>query len=64
MGLAGEVRGVNRAAARLAEAKAMGFRRAIAPASSVEGLSKSERAGLEVIAIRSLEEALEQLGVS
>ncbi|MFO0660032.1 MAG: DNA repair protein RadA [Polyangiaceae bacterium] len=62
VGLAGEVRGVSRAAARLAEAKAMGFRRAIAPASSIEGLSKSDRSGLEIVAIRSLDEALEQLG--
>ena len=54
IGLAGEVRGVPRAPARLAEAGAMGFTRAIAPASVVgEG-----RVGIEVVGVRNIEEAL------
>jgi DNA repair protein RadA/Sms len=54
LGLAGEVRGVARAAARLAEAAQMGFARAIVPVSAA-----SEHAGLEIIAVRSLAEAVE-----
>jgi DNA repair protein RadA/Sms len=55
VGLAGEVRGVGRAEARLAEASAMGFRRAITPMRAAEGAS---RGSLEVIGVRTLEEAL------
>ena len=54
VGLAGEVRGVGRAQARLSEAAAMGFRRAIVPAS-VERASGSD---LVVVGVKSLEEAL------
>jgi DNA repair protein RadA/Sms len=57
VGLAGEVRGVARGAARLAEAAAMGFRRAIVPASLVEG---GAPAGLELVGVRSVEEAIER----
>jgi DNA repair protein RadA/Sms len=58
IGLAGEVRGVSRAATRLAEAVSMGFCRAIVPRSTAERLSPSERAGVEVIAVRDVEEAV------
>ena len=54
IGLAGEVRGCARVAARLAEAAAMGFRRAIAPASAT-----SSSADIEVIGVRTLAEAIE-----
>ena len=53
VGLAGEVRGVARADARLAEAASMGFRRAIVPTSVASaGLQ------LSVLGVRTLEEAL------
>jgi len=51
IGLAGEVRSVSRAAARLAEARAMGFTRAILPESQADGASGA--AG-----VRTLQEAL------
>jgi DNA repair protein RadA/Sms len=55
VGLAGEVRGVARGATRLAEAAAMGFRRAIVPASLAEGGAFK---GLELIGVRTVEEAI------
>jgi len=61
VGLAGEVRGVPRAGPRLAEARAMGFRRVLLPFSSAERLTPDEREGLDVIPIRSLEVALDEI---
>ena len=58
IGLAGEVRGVARASTRLAEAASMRFSRAIVPASSAERLSKTDRAGVEVLPVRTVEEAI------
>jgi DNA repair protein RadA/Sms len=58
VGLAGEVRAVPRAAPRLAESKNMGFRRAIVPAGNAQRLTRDERAGLEVVPVASLAEAL------
>jgi len=58
VGLAGEVRGVARADARLAEAAAMGFRRAIAPASSAQGTRRAADR-LDVQGVRTLDEALD-----
>jgi DNA repair protein RadA/Sms len=62
VGLAGEVRGVPRAGPRIAEAKAMGFRRVVLPTSSAERLTPEEREGVSIIAVRSLDAALEELG--
>lgn len=59
IGLAGEVRGVARVAARLAEARTMGFARAILPKTSADRLSKAERQGIELLPVRSLEAALD-----
>jgi DNA repair protein RadA/Sms len=73
IGLAGEVRGVARAQARLAEAAAMGFKRAIVPysvasAASTRGSSASSKSSaktsdspIEIVAVRSVEEALDVL---
>jgi DNA repair protein RadA/Sms len=58
VGLAGEVRAVPRAAPRLAESKNMGFRRAIVPAGNAQRLTRDERAGLEVVPVGSLTDAL------
>ena len=59
VGLAGEVRGVGRPEARLAEAAAMGFRRAIVPATARGiGVRLPPSSRLEVIGVRTLEEAL------
>lgn len=61
IGLAGEVRGVARAGARLAEARTMGFARALVPATSAERLSDAEKQGIEVIPVRSLEAAIDRV---
>lgn len=58
IGLAGEVRGVPRGAQRLAEAAAMGFRRAVAPASVA--LAK-ETSAIEVVGVRTVGEAIEAI---
>ncbi len=57
VGLAGEVRGVSRAAQRFAEASAMGFRRALVPASAVV----ENKSDIEAIGVRHVSEALEWL---
>jgi DNA repair protein RadA/Sms len=57
VGLTGEVRGVGQSATRLKEAARHGFRRVIAPASAVDAAP----AGLRVIGVRTLREALESL---
>jgi DNA repair protein RadA/Sms len=56
VGLAGEVRGVARAQARLAEAAQMGFKRAIVPRSLADAI---ERTPLELVLVRTLAEAVE-----
>lgn len=58
VGLAGEVRGVPRGATRLAEAASMGFKRALVPASTAERLSSADRAGVEVVPVRDVDEAI------
>jgi DNA repair protein RadA/Sms len=58
VGLTGEVRAVPRPGARLIEAKKLGFTRAILPASSLERVDSSERAGIELVGVRTLHEAL------
>jgi DNA repair protein RadA/Sms len=58
VGLTGEVRGVPRAAVRLAEARKLGFTRAIVPQSCLERLEPSERAGCELVGVRSVHDAL------
>jgi DNA repair protein RadA/Sms len=58
VGLTGEVRGVSRADARLSEASAMGFARAIAPASAaLAGRKQDDR--LELVGVKTLDEALD-----
>lgn len=58
LGLTGEVRGVPRAAVRLTEARKLGFTRAILPHSCYERLEPSERAGVELVGVRNVHEAL------
>ncbi len=57
IGLAGEVRGASRVRARLAEAAAMGFHRAIIP--RVGDREEHGVEGIEVVMVRTLAEALE-----
>jgi DNA repair protein RadA/Sms len=61
LGLGGEVRRVQRIAARLKEAERLGFERAIVPSASLGDLNGT---GLEVSGVSSLREALERAGVA
>lgn len=62
IGLSGEVRGVDRVAQRMAEAEAMGFTTAIVPASvGATAKAKKESSGLEVVAVRTLSEAMDRV---
>ena len=58
LGLAGEVRAVPGAARRLTEAQRAGFTRALVPASSVDGLGDDVPAGISVVGVRTLADAL------
>jgi DNA repair protein RadA/Sms len=60
VGLAGEVRAVPRAAGRLAEAKKLGFTRAIVPDGNLERITPEEREGMTVIGVRTLAGALHE----
>jgi len=59
VGLAGEVRAVAQAEARLAEAARLGFRRAVLPAGNARHAEAP--AGLEVVAVETVAEALDRL---
>lgn len=59
VGLAGEVRAINFADLRLAEAAKLGFSRAILPAQNAQRLEGDY--GLELCGVRHLEEALGKL---
>ena len=61
LGLGGELRRVQRLAARLKEAERLGFERAVVPSAS---LSDRNGTGLEVIGVSTLREALERAGVA
>jgi DNA repair protein RadA/Sms len=58
VGLTGEVRGVTQAAARAAEARRLGFTRAIVPKDNLRSIGELD--GLEVVAVGNLEEAFVQ----
>ena len=60
VGLAGEVRAISQASARLREAVALGFRRAIIPQTNLTGLPALDDA-LEVVGVRTVADALEAL---
>jgi DNA repair protein RadA/Sms len=59
VGLAGEVRAVAQAEARLSEAARLGFRRAVVPAGNARHAEAP--AGIEVVGAETVEEALERL---
>jgi len=58
IGLAGEVRPVQRGQERIREAAKLGFRRAILPAAN---MPKKAEAGIELLPVKRLEEALEAI---
>ena len=59
MGLAGEIRGVPRAPLRVAEARKLGFTRIVLPRVNADRLERDERAGVELVPIARLDDALE-----
>jgi len=59
VGLAGEVRAVGQAEARLSEAARLGFRRAVVPAGNARHAAAPE--GIEVVGVESVAEALDAL---
>jgi len=59
VGLAGEVRAVAQAEARLSEAARLGFRRAIVPAGNARQVEAPE--GIEVVGVEAVSEALDRL---
>src|SRR5919197_2200894 len=61
LGLAGELRRVQRLAARPKEAERLGFERAIVPSASLTDLNGT---GLEVVGVGSVRQALERAGVA
>ena len=61
LGLGGEVRRVQRLAARLREAERLGFERAIVPAASARDLDGTS---LEVVPVRDLREAIARSGIA
>lgn len=58
VGLAGELRAVPRAAARVAEARKLGFSRIVMPKGNLSGLLPEERKGMELIGSPTLADAL------
>lgn len=56
VGLSGEVRSVNNASIRVAEAKRLGFKRVILPATNRDAVDTD---GIELIGVASIEEAIE-----
>jgi DNA repair protein RadA/Sms len=62
VGLAGEVRGISQAEARIKDAAKLGFTRCILPAMNVEKMEKSAALKkMELMGVRSLDEAMERL---
>ena len=61
VGLTGEIRSVNRAAMRVAEAARLGFRRCILPYHNVKGLTLPQDSEMEIIGVRTIREAVETM---
>jgi len=58
IGLTGEVRGVTQAAARVAEARRMGFARAIVPKDNLKAIGTMD--GIGILPVANLDEAFTQ----
>jgi DNA repair protein RadA/Sms len=61
VGLAGEIRGVVQANARVAEARRLGFSKILIPKDNLRGIEKSS--GITVVPVGKLEEALQNTGL-
>jgi DNA repair protein RadA/Sms len=61
VGLAGEVRGIAQATLRIREAAQMGFTRCIMPEANIDPSDRAALEGCELIGVRTVGEALDQL---
>jgi len=61
VGLAGEIRGITQAALRVREAAQMGFRRCIMPEANIDPSDRKAAGDCELIGVRTVGEALEEL---
>ncbi len=62
VGLAGEVRAISQAEARLKDASKLGFTRCVLPAANIEKLDKAAGLGkMQLLGVRSVDEAMERL---
>jgi DNA repair protein RadA/Sms len=62
VGLAGEVRGISQAEARIKDAAKLGFTRCILPTINVEKMEKTAISQkMELMGVRSVDEAMERL---
>lgn len=57
IGLAGELRGVQRAEQRVREAQRLGFKRCVIPASSLKSIDRRALGGIEVVGVSTIQEA-------
>jgi DNA repair protein RadA/Sms len=61
VGLAGEVRGISQATLRVREAAQMGFSRLILPEANIDPSDRSGVSGCELVGVRTVGEALDEL---
>jgi len=61
VGLAGEVRAISQAEARIKDAAKLGFKRCVLPALNVEKMDKAVKNKMELLGVRSVDEAMERL---
>jgi DNA repair protein RadA/Sms len=61
VGLSGEIRGIPQAPLRIREAVQMGFTRIVLPSANVEPDSAAQNEGCELVGVRSVGEALDNL---
>jgi DNA repair protein RadA/Sms len=61
VGLAGEIRGITQAALRVREAAQMGFRRCIMPEANIDPSDRKAAGDCELIGVRTVSDALEEL---
>ena len=61
IGLAGEIRGVSQAQARIAEAIRLGFRKIILPYQNVRTVKRENYQGIQLIGVKNIREAFENM---
>ncbi len=61
VGLAGEVRAISQVEARIKDAAKLGFKRCVLPALNVEKMDKAVKNKMELLGVRSVDEAMERL---